>query len=76
MAHNFKRFVTLRTVLIFILELLSEVKSDCHEILSGALVYGDLQNDQIMEIFKMIKGFCLKWTGSCRNRSKVISFST
>ena len=33
-------------VLIFILELLSEVKSDCHEILSGALVYGDLKNDQ------------------------------
>ena len=33
-------------VLIFILELLSEVKSDCHEIWSGALVYGDLQNDQ------------------------------
>ena len=29
-------------VLIFILELLSEVTSDCHEILSGALVYGDL----------------------------------
>ena len=29
-------------VLIFILELLSEVMSDCHEILSGALVYGDL----------------------------------
>ena len=39
-------------VLIFILELLSEVKSDCDEILSGALVYGDL-------------GFCLKSTGSC-----------
>ena len=30
-------------VLIVILELLSEVKSDCHEILSGALVY---ENDQ------------------------------
>ena len=29
-----------------------------------------------VEIFKMISGFCLKWTGSCRNRSKVISFST
>ena len=29
-------------VLIFILELLSEGKSDCHEILSGALVYGVL----------------------------------
>ena len=29
-------------VLIFILELLSEVKSDCHEILSGTFVYGDL----------------------------------
>ena len=33
-------------VLIFILELLSEMKSDCHEILSGVLVYGDLSNDQ------------------------------
>ena len=33
-------------VLIFILELLLEVKSDCHEILSGALLYGDLSNDQ------------------------------
>ena len=20
-----------------------------------------------MEIFKMIRGFCVKWTGSCRN---------
>ena len=30
-----------RKVLIFIFELSSEVKSDCHEILSGALVYGD-----------------------------------
>ena len=29
-------------LLIFILELLSEVKSDGHKILSGALVYGDL----------------------------------
>ena len=29
-------------VLIFILELLSKVKSDSQEILSGALVYGDL----------------------------------
>ena len=29
-------------VLIFILELLSEMKSDSHEILQGALVYGDL----------------------------------
>ena len=29
-------------VLKFILELLSEVKSGCHEILSGALVYEDL----------------------------------
>ena len=29
-------------VLIFILELLSEVKSDFHEILSGALAYEDL----------------------------------
>ena len=29
-------------VLIFILELLTEVKSDCHEILSEALVYRDL----------------------------------
>ena len=29
-----------------------------------------------MEIFKMIRGFCLKWTGSCRKRSKVTSFST
>ena len=33
-------------VLMFILELLLQVKSDCHEILSGALVYGDLQHDQ------------------------------
>ena len=33
-------------VLIFTLELLSKVKSDYHEILSGALVYGDLYNDQ------------------------------
>ena len=33
-------------VLIFLLELLSEVKLDCHEILSGALVYRDLYNDQ------------------------------
>ena len=33
-------------VLIFVLHLLSEVKSDCHEILSVALVYGDLENDQ------------------------------
>ena len=32
--------------LIFILELLSQVKSDCHENLWGALVCGDLQNDQ------------------------------
>ena len=32
--------------LISILELLSEVRSDCHEILSGTLVYRDLQNDQ------------------------------
>ena len=32
--------------LIFILELLSEVKSDCHEKLWGASVCGDLQNDQ------------------------------
>ena len=24
-----------------------------------------------VEIFKMIRGFFLKWTGSCRNRSKV-----
>ena len=31
-----------KEVLIFILELLSKVKSDCHEILSGALVYEDL----------------------------------
>ena len=29
-------------VLIFILELLSKVKSDCHQILSRALVYEDL----------------------------------
>ena len=29
-------------VLVFVLELLSEVKSDCHEILSGALVNGNL----------------------------------
>ena len=29
-------------VMIFILELLSEVKLDCHEILPGALVDGDL----------------------------------
>ena len=33
-------------VLIFILELLSVVKPDCHEILSGALVYGDFKNNQ------------------------------
>ena len=33
-------------VLILILELLSMKKSDCHEILSGALVYGDPSNDQ------------------------------
>ena len=26
-----------------------------------------------MEIFIMIRGFCLKWTGSCRSRSKVAS---
>ena len=29
-------------VLIFILKLIPEVKSDCHEILWGALVYVDL----------------------------------
>ena len=29
-----------------------------------------------VEIFKMISGFFLKCTGSCRNRSKVTSFST
>ena len=29
-------------VLIFSLELFSEVKSDCHETLRGALVYGNL----------------------------------
>ena len=33
-------------VLIFILELLSEVRSDFHEILRGALVCGDLYNDE------------------------------
>ena len=33
-------------VLIFILKLYSKVKSDCNEILSGALVYGDIYNDQ------------------------------
>ena len=27
-----------------------------------------------VEIFKMIRGFFLKCTGSCRNRSKVTSF--
>ena len=35
-------------VLIFILELLPEVKSDCHEILLGALVYEDFKNDQMI----------------------------
>ena len=29
-----------------------------------------------MEILKIFRRFCLSWTGSCRNRSKVISFST
>ena len=29
-----------------------------------------------VEIFKMIRGVFLKWTGSCGNRSKVTSFST
>ena len=24
----------------------------------------------------MIRGFCLKWTGSCQNRSKVTNFSS
>ena len=33
-------------VLIFILELLSQVKSDCHEIVSRALVCEDLEKDQ------------------------------
>ena len=31
------------------------------------------EEPRFVEIFKMIKGFCLKWTGSCRNRSKVTS---
>ena len=25
-----------------------------------------------MDIFKMIRGFCLKWTGSCRNTHLVL----
>ena len=29
-----------------------------------------------MEIFKMIRGFCLKRSGSCQNRGKATSFST
>ena len=29
-----------------------------------------------MKIFKTFRGFCLKWTGSCRNISKVTNFST
>ena len=34
------------------------------------------QEPWFMEIFKMIRGFCLTWIGSCQNRSKVTSFST
>ena len=34
------------------------------------------EKPRFVEIFKMIRGFFLKWTGSCRNRSKVTSFST
>ena len=32
--------------LIFVLELLSQVKLDCHKILWGASACGDLKNDQ------------------------------
>ena len=31
-------------------------------------------NSLVVKIFKMIRGFCLKWTGSCRNRRKERSF--
>ena len=55
-------------VLIFILELFSQVQLDCHEISS--------EEPRFVEIFKMIRGFCLEWTGSCKNRSKVTSSST
>ena len=34
------------------------------------------EEPRFVEIIKMIRGFFLKWTGSCRNRSKVTSFST
>ena len=34
------------------------------------------EEPRIMEIFEIIRGFCLKWTGRCRNRTKVTSFST
>ena len=34
--------------LIFILELLSQVKLDCHENLLGALICGDLWDDQMI----------------------------
>ena len=34
------------------------------------------EEPRFAEIFKMVSGFCLKWTGSCQNRSKVSSFST
>ena len=34
------------------------------------------EEPRFVEIFRMIRGFFLKWTGSCRNRSKVTSFST
>ena len=32
------------------------------------------EEPRFVEIFKMIGGFFLKWTGSCRNGSKVTSF--
>ena len=34
------------------------------------------EEPRFVEVFKMIRGFCLKWTGSCRNKNKVTSFST